>query len=120
VTLVHRVDRTEETVPLEGLAARLPELLDASQRAIFERARARLDDRSVDVSSIEELVAAFAERPVFATAPMCNTAECETAIKNAVHALTVRVLRADRPATGAPCIACGTPSDSNALLARSY
>ncbi len=30
------------------------------------------------------------------------------AVKSAVHALTVRVLRADRPATGAPCIACGT------------
>jgi prolyl-tRNA synthetase len=120
VTLVHRVDGTQETVPIDGLAARLPGLLEATQRAIFERARKRLDERSVDVSSLEELVAAFAERPVFATAPMCNTEACETAVKSAVHALTVRVLRADRPATGAPCIACGTPADSNALLARSY
>jgi prolyl-tRNA synthetase len=120
VTLVHRVDGTQETVPLAGLAASLPSLLDAAQRAIFERARQRRDERSVDVSSLEELIAAFADRPVFATAPMCNSDECETAVKNAVHALTVRVLRADRPANGAPCIACGKPADSYALLARSY
>ena len=120
VTLVHRVDGTQETVPLAGLGAQLPELLAATQQAIFERARTRLDERSVEVATLDELVAAFAERPVFATAPMCNTEECENALKGAVHALTVRVLRADRPATGAPCIACGQPADSNALLARSY
>ena len=107
-------------MPLAGLAAELPRLLEATQRAIFERARKRLDERSVDVSTLEELIAAFAERPVFATAPMCNTAECETAVKNAVHALTVRVLREDRPANGAPCIACGKPAEFYALLARSY
>ncbi len=72
------------------------------------------------MSSLDELVAAFAERPVFATAPMCNTEECENAVKNAVHALTVRVLRADRPANGVPCIVCGEPTDFYALLARSY
>jgi prolyl-tRNA synthetase len=120
VTVVHRVDGTQETVPLAGLAAQFPDLLAATQQAIFERARKRLDERSVEVATLDELVAAFAERPVFATAPMCNTAECENALKNAVHALTVRVLRADRPVTGAACIACGQPADSNALLARSY
>ncbi|MFZ0130731.1 MAG: hypothetical protein WAL77_15040, partial [Candidatus Dormiibacterota bacterium] len=120
VTLVHRVDGSQETVPLSGLAAQLPSLLEASQRAIFERARQRRDERSVEVASLEELIAAFAERPVFATAPMCNTEACEIAVKNAVHALTVRVLRADRAANGAPCIACGEPTDFYALLARSY
>jgi prolyl-tRNA synthetase len=120
VTLVHRVDGTQETVPVAGLAAQLPSLLDAAQQAIFERARTRLDERSVDVTSLDALVAAFAERPVFASAPMCNTSDCENALKNAVHALTVRVLRADRQPDGAPCIACGKPADSVALLARSY
>jgi prolyl-tRNA synthetase len=120
VTVVHRVDGAQETVPLAGLAAQLPSLLEAAQQAIFARARQRLDERSVDVSTLDELIAAFAERPVFATAPMCNTDECEAAVKAAVHALTVRVLRADRPAHGALCIACGEPTDFNALLARSY
>jgi prolyl-tRNA synthetase len=120
VTLVHRIDGTQETVPLAGLASSLPTLLEEAQSAIFERARKRREERSVDVATLDELIAAFAERPVFATAPMCNTSECENAIKGAVHALTVRVLRADRPAAGEPCIACGKPAEYLALLARSY
>jgi prolyl-tRNA synthetase len=59
VTLVHRVDGTQETMPIAGLAGRLPELLVAAQRAIFERARRRLEERSVDVGTLEELKAAF-------------------------------------------------------------
>jgi prolyl-tRNA synthetase len=107
-------------VPVAGLAARLPELLVAAQQAIYDRARRRLEERSVDVATIDELTAAFAERPVFATAPFCDTPECEEAIKGAVHALTVRVLRADRSGGGAPCIGCGEPAEFSALLARSY
>ena len=111
--------RRRRRVPLAGLAAGSR---PARGRAAGDlRAGAqRLDERSVDVATLDELIAAFAERPVFATAPMCNTAECETAVKGAVHALTVRVLRADRPADGAPCIACGKPAEFVALLARSY
>ena len=79
-----------------------------------------LDERSVDVASLDELVAAFAERPVFASGPFCNSAECENAVKGAVHAVTVRILRADRSADGAPCLACGEPAEHVALMARAY
>ena len=120
VTLVHRVDGTQERSPLAGLAASFPGSperrtagdLRARAQASRGAQRRRLNPRGTR--------AAFAERPVFATAPMCNTDDCEIAVKAAVHALTVRVLRADRPSDGAPCIACGEPADFNALLARSY
>jgi len=106
-----------ETMPhLEGLTGKR---LDR-ELVIGRRAQRRLEERSVDVSTIDELKAAFAERPVFATAPFCDTPECEDAVKSAVHALTVRVLRADRAGGGAPCVACGEPAEFSALLARSY
>ena len=95
VTLVRRLDRTQEAVPIADLAASLPDRLVTTQQAMLDRARQRLEERSVDVTTLDALVAAFAELPVFATAPMCNTKACETAVKSAVHALTVRVLRAD-------------------------
>jgi hypothetical protein len=76
--------------------------------------------RSVDVRTLDELVEAFRERPMFASGPFCNRPECEVRIKESVHALTVRNLRADRTADGAPCIACGEPADSVALMARAY
>ena len=120
VTLVRRVDGEQRVVPLEGLGARLQVLLDEAQLATRARAQRMLEERSVDVASLDELVAAFAERPVFASGPFCNRPECENAVKGAVHAVTVRILRADRAANGAPCLACGQPADEVALMARSY
>jgi prolyl-tRNA synthetase len=120
VTLARRVDGEQSVVSLEGFGARLPALLDEQQLAIRARARRLLDERSVDVTTLDQLVAAFADRPVFASAPFCNRPECETAVKAAVHAVTVRCLRADRSADGAPCLACGDPADHIALIARAY
>jgi prolyl-tRNA synthetase len=120
VTIVRRVDGEQSAVPLEGLCARLQGLLDDVQQATRARAQRLLDERSVDVTSLDELVAAFAERPVFASGPYCDTPECEVAVKASVHAVTVRNLRADRSPDGAPCIACGQPADHVALIARSY
>jgi len=120
VTVVRRVDGEQRAIPLEGLGGRLQGLLDEAQADIRARAQRLLDERSVDVASLDELVAAFAERPVFASAPFCNTAGCETSVKAAVHAVTVRNLRADRAADGAPCLACGEPAEHVALIARAY
>jgi prolyl-tRNA synthetase len=120
VTLVRRVDGEQAVVPLDGLGARLPDLLDEAQTAIRSRAQRLLDERSVEVTSIAELIAAFADRPVLASAPFCNRPECEIEVKAAVHAATVRILRADRTAGGAPCLACGQPTDHVALIARAY
>jgi prolyl-tRNA synthetase len=120
VTVVRRVDGTQEVVPIDAVAARLPSMLDDAQKAMFQRAGDRMVERSVDVKTIDDLVAAFAERPVFASGPFCEREACELLIKEAVHAVTVRVIRADRSAGGSPCIACGEPADGVALFARAY
>jgi prolyl-tRNA synthetase len=120
VTLVRRLDGEQRAVPLEGLAALLPGLLDEAQTALRARAQRMLDERSVDVRDLDELVAAFEERPVFASGPFCNSPECEVQVKAAVHALSVRNLRFDRTGGGAPCIACRQPAEHVALMARAY
>ncbi len=120
VTVVRRVDGEQSLVPLDGLGPRLGDLLGDAQSAIRSRAEALLDERSVDVASLDDLVAAFAEQPVFASGPFCNRPECEAAVKGAVHAATVRNLRADRSAHGQPCLACGEPAEDVALIARAY
>ena len=120
VTLAHRVDGRQEAMPLDSIAAKLPALLDDAQRDMFQRAGERMAERSVDITSIDELRAAFAERPVFASGPFCAAEECERQIKEAVHAATVRIIRADRSADGAVCIGCGEPADGVALIARAY
>jgi prolyl-tRNA synthetase len=120
VTVVRRVDGQEEIVAVDQLAGRIPVMLEDAQRAIYARAQQRLEERSCDVATLDELAAAFAERPVFASAPFCDSAACEDRVKATVHAVTVRNLRDDRSAGGAPCLACGEPSERVAVIARSY
>ncbi len=120
VTVVRRVDGETSVVPLDALAGRLPRMLDDAQAAIRRRAQDLLAERSREVATLDGLRAAFAGEPVFANAPFCNRPECETAVKAAVHAASVRCLRADRSAGGAPCVACGQPSEHVALIARAY
>ncbi len=120
VTVVRRLDGEQSLLPLDGLGARLQGMLDEAQTATRARAQRLLDERSVDITTIDELAAAFADRPMFASGPFCNSPECEEAVKGAVHALTVRVLRADRAADGAPCLACARPAEAVALMARAY
>jgi len=120
VTVVRRLDGEHFVLPLEGLPDRLPALLDEAHSALFARAQRLLEERSVDVGSLDELRAAFVEHPVFASGPFCNQPDCEVAVKEAVHAATIRNLRDDRDATGAPCLACGRPSEWTALIARAY
>jgi prolyl-tRNA synthetase len=120
VTVVRRVDGEETLVPLDGLGGRLQAMLDEAQVVTRARAQRMLDERSVDVATLGELVAAFADRPVFASAPFCSRPECEAGIKAAVHAATVRILRADRSGDGRPCLVCEQPAEFVALIARAY
>jgi prolyl-tRNA synthetase len=120
VTVTRRLDGDTSLVAVDAMAQRLPEMLEEAQRAIRAAASRRLEERSVDVATLDELAEAFRERPVFASAPFCNTAACEERVKQAVHAVTIRVLRADRDAGGVPCLGCGHSADHVALIARAY
>ena len=120
VTVTRRVDGESWTEPLDGVAARLPALLDDAQARIRERAEGLLRDRSVEVDSLDALREAFADRPVFANGPFCNRPACEEAVKGTAHALTIRVLRHDRSGERGRCLACGEPSSEVALIARAY
>jgi prolyl-tRNA synthetase len=120
VTVTRRVDGESWTEPLDGVAARLPALLDEAQARIRTRAEGLLRDRSVEVKSLDELREAFAERPVFANAPFCERPECEKAVTSAAHALTIRVLRRDRSGEVGRCLACGEASSEVAVIARAY
>ena len=120
VTVVRRVDGEERRIHVDALAGELPGMLDAAQAAILERNRRMLEEHSREVADLDGLREAFADGPVFANAPFCDTTACEAAVKATVHAVSVRNLRADRSADGAPCLVCGAATDQVALIARAY
>ena len=120
VTVTRRVDGEVSTVPLEAVAGRLPDLLEAAHAATWERASRKMRDRTVEITDLDGLREAFEERPVFADVPFCNRARCEQKVVAAAHALTVRNLRSDREGDTGTCIACGERSEHVAVVARSY
>jgi len=120
VTVVRRLDGEQQRLPLDTLAVQLPRLLDEAQHALRARAERMLEEHTREVSTLDELRQVFEGGPVWANAPFCNTAECEVQVKAAVHAVTVRNLRSDRSAGGAPCLACGQPAEHVAVIARAY
>jgi prolyl-tRNA synthetase len=120
VTVVRRLDAQQQRVPLDTLAVQLPRLLDEAHHALRAHAHQLMNDATREVSTLDELRQAFDNGPVWANAPFCDTPACETAVKAAVHAVTVRNLRADRTANGAPCLACAQPAAHIALIARAY
>jgi prolyl-tRNA synthetase len=120
VTVVRRVDGEQMRLPLDTVGLQLPRLLDEAHHVLRARAEKMLADFSREVSTLDELKQAFAGGPVWANAPFCARRECEDAVKAAVHAVSVRNLRSDRSAGGAPCLVCGQPADDIALIARAY
>ena len=120
VTVKRRVDGEEWRLAVAEVAPRLPRMLVEAQDATRSRAQRLLEERSREVATLEELAASFAEQDVFANAPFCNSPECEGRVKAVVHAVSVRNLRSDRSAEGAPCLACGRPAEHIALIAKAY
>ena len=119
VLLARRDTREKLTAPIEGLAARVTELLDAVQAALFERAAAFRDDHTLRTASGDEFRRAFEGRPGFVIAPWCGSADCEARIKADTQA-TIRNLAFDLPPATGGCVRCGQPGMTDAYFAKSY
>jgi prolyl-tRNA synthetase len=111
VMSVRRDTRAKESIPLDRLADRLPELLEQIQRDFFEAARRYRDEQTVRVSSVEELEAHFQERRGFVALPWRDDPALEARIKERTGA-TLRCLPLDTSAWGG--------GESVALFAKAY
>ena len=104
-------------VPMAGLAARVSDLLDGIQSAMFERALQFRDENSYHPTTYEELTEAVTKG--FAYARWCGSAECEAKVKDDTKA-TTRCIPFDQPDGVGPCIVCGSESPKEIIFARAY
>ncbi len=118
VTLARR-DRAgeKETVPLAGLAERLPALLEDIQRSLLERARRFREEHTAYPQDYAELVQAV-ERG-FAWAWWCGSGECEAKVKEETRA-TTRCIPLQQPGGTGRCVVCGAEASQQAVFARAY
>ena len=119
VMLARRDTREKTPAVMDGLAARIAEMLDAIQQGLFDRAAAFRDEHTVRTTDRAEFGAVLAGRPGYVVAPWCGDADCETRIKTATQA-TIRNLPLDPPPASGTCIECGKPGQVDACFAKSY
>jgi prolyl-tRNA synthetase len=120
VVLVRRDTREKAFVPMEGLTARVEELLVTIQQALFDRAVAFRADHTTTTASYDEFKQTMDGRPGFVVAPWCGSATCETEIKAETQATIRNVPFASEVPAGAVCIKCDDLATASAWFAKSY
>jgi prolyl-tRNA synthetase len=121
VVLVRRDNRAKETVAIDALEARLPQLLEELQRALFERALAFREEHTYYAETYDEFKEILGAKRGFVRVKWAEDSEAELAIKEETKA-TLRVIPFDQPEGGVQgrCIYTGRPATCEALFARSY
>jgi prolyl-tRNA synthetase len=118
-TVVKRVDRSKEPVPLDRLAAELPARLRAYQAELLGRARDFRDANTHRVDTYDELKQGLEGEGGFFLAPWCGDANCERQVNEETGA-TIRCIPFDSPAETGKCMVCGSASERRVLFARAY
>ncbi|MGI4750868.1 MAG: proline--tRNA ligase [Janthinobacterium lividum] len=119
VELARRDTKTKETVPQEGLAERIKNLLEEIQNNIYQKALKFRDENITKVDTYEEFKRLLDEKPGFLSAHWDGTSETELQIKEETKA-TIRCIPLDNPQEEGVCIRSGKPSTQRVLFARAY
>jgi prolyl-tRNA synthetase len=119
VMSVKRPNRAKTPVPMDALEDRVRELLDEIQQEMFEAARARRDEATLNVDSWDEFKEKLASPGGFLLAHWCGSTECERTVQEETKA-TIRCLAFDQPEEKGRCVRCDGESTRRAHFARAY
>ena len=114
VMSVRRDNRAKEPIAIDALSRRLPELLEAVQRSLFESAREFREQNTTFAGTLAEVEAHFASRRGFVAVPWDDDTGLETRIKEATGA-TLRCVPLDQSPFSA-----ASGGRRVALFARAY
>jgi len=100
-----------------GLDATVTDLLTAIQKSLLERATAFRDSHIFDPKDYAELVEVVQNG--WAYSYWCESAECETRVKEDTKA-TTRCIPLDQEEGPGKCIVCGKEAEKKVYFARAY
>jgi prolyl-tRNA synthetase len=106
-------------VPLEKAAARIGELLQAMQTALFEKAKKYRDANTCEVNTYDEFKKQIEEPGGFLWAHWDGTRETEDRIAAETKA-TIRCIPFTRKPEPGKCIVTGQPSAGRVVFAKAY
>jgi prolyl-tRNA synthetase len=118
VLVARRDTREKASIPMEGLAGSVRDLLARIQRDLFDRAVAFRDERTQRVGDYQTFKAVMEGRPGFVVAPWCGSIDCEAQIKADTQA-TIRNMSSAAPPSGR-CVRCDQTAQAEAWFAKAY
>jgi len=107
------------TIPMEGLADRVVERLEAIQAEMLADATEYRDSRTYDIDSYDQLVEQLPQKPGFYRVWWDGGDEEEQRMKEETKA-TVRCIPLDEPEGSGKCFMTGRETDRKAVVARAY
>jgi prolyl-tRNA synthetase len=120
VVLARRDTREKAFVPMEGLTAKVEEMLIAIQKALYDRALQYRTEHTTEADTYAEFKEIMEGRPGFVISPWCGSHMCEAEIKTETQATIRNIPFTSTPATGKTCLKCGAPATTHAWFAKSY
>ncbi|MFN0289975.1 proline--tRNA ligase [Pedobacter helvus] len=119
VELARRDTKEKFTVPQEGLAEYIFQMLAQIQQNIYDKALQFRDEHITEANSYEEFKELLETKTGFIAAHWDGTAETEKRIKEETKA-TIRCIPLDNKLEDGVCILTGKPSKQRVLFARAY
>ncbi|MCD8343395.1 MAG: proline--tRNA ligase [Oscillospiraceae bacterium] len=116
---VRRDNFEKVTVAISELAERVPELLDAVQAGLYEKANANLTSHIFPAQSLEEAKALHNEHGGFIKTMWCGSEECEQRMKDEAG-LTSRCIPFVQERVGDVCPICGRKADTTIFWGAAY
>jgi prolyl-tRNA synthetase len=120
VVLVRRDDHEKRFVSMDGLADTVKAMLDEVHQALFDKALALRESKTVNATSFDDFTQGV--QGGFVRAMWCGERECEDAIKAKTGA-TTRCMPFDHTheeELGHVCVHCGKPAKHMMYFAKSY
>ncbi len=119
VMMAARHDRLKQAVKFDDLATAVPSELDRIQQDLFDRAKQRLTDATLEIDSWDDFVRQFEGEGGFAHCHWCGDGNCEQTIQEKTK-VTIRNIPFERDETEGLCVHCGKKSIGRVLFAQSY
>lgn len=117
--LVRRDTREKTFVSLDELDAKIPELLNAVSKGLYEKALARREEMTYPVTSMDEMIEKAASRPGFIKAMWCGSLECEEQLKTQAG-VTSRCIPFEQETISDTCVCCGKPATQMLYWGKAY
>ncbi len=119
VEVARRDTKEKQSLPLEGIADAIQQLLENIQNNLFEKALKFRKEKTTKVDTWEDFQKVLKEKGGFILAHWDGTTETEVKIKELTKA-TIRCIPLDNEQEKGTCVLTGKPSKQRVLFAESY